>query len=79
MTWTVVFDKSHKWERLTEYGAFIIEGDESDALEIFENFTGIEVKKDASLLGDELVAMEFSHLEEAEFAACTDRVIYLSR
>lgn len=70
--WTVVFDKSNRREPLTEYGAYIIEGDEVDACLKFKELTGLEVSGD-------LMAIEFSYLEEAEFAACTDRVLYVSR
>lgn len=82
MTWTVVFNRNNPkdWHRgLDFYGAYIIEADEQDAVEIFEKETGFRFTTENYPDGEGFVSMEFPHLEEAEFAACTDRVLYLSR
>ena len=83
MTWTVVFNRNdfkdwhHEYQEF--YGAYIIEADEKDAVEIFERETGLRFTTENYPDGKGFVSMEFPHLEEAEFAACTDRVLYLSR
>jgi hypothetical protein len=82
MTWTVVFNRNSfkDWHRdIDFYGAYIIEADEKDAVEIFEKETGMRFTTEHYPEGEGFVSMEFPHLEEAEFAACTDRVLYLSR
>ena len=82
MTWTVVFNRNNfkDWDKeLDFYGAYIIEADEQDAIQIFEKETGMSFGLTQYLDGEGFVSMEFPHLEEAEFAACTDRVLYLSR
>ena len=82
MTWTVVFNRNSfkDWDKdLDFYGAYIIEADEQDAIQIFEQETGMKFGLTQYPDGEGFVSMEFPHLEEAEFAACTDRVLYLSR
>jgi hypothetical protein len=83
MTWTVVFNRNDfkDWHNGFQefYGAYIIEADEKDAVEIFERETGLKFTTENYPDGKGFVSMEFPHLEEAEFAACTDRVLYLSR
>ena len=83
MTWTVVFNRNKfkDWndESNEFYGAYIIEADEKDAVEIFERETGMSFSSPYYPTDEGFVSMEFPHLEEAEFAACTDRVLYLSR
>jgi hypothetical protein len=86
MTWTVVFNRNKfkDWDNDPDngedyYGAYIIEADEKDAVQIFERETGMKFTTTNYPDGEGFVSMEFPHLEEAEFAACTDRVLYLSR
>jgi len=82
MTWTVIFNRNsfEDWDKNIEYyGAYIVESDEKDAIDLFEQETGFTFGLTQYPEGEGFVSMEFPHIEEAEFAACTDRVLYLSR